>query len=576
MSQAVSSAHRALAWNIIFVTLPPHNDWRAGTYQPMPSSQLHNPQFLTWRMLFNDTAMCFDIRPYLDLIVPTTPSAQDKDIGLWVRKELSGTSLRDESSLLPCIYMNSGGQILDRLISFSTLSPGSTTAEDIRDDGDATLYLSLVFHDHRKCSDTGQTNISTHMENGCLLGINPILNPTFKFIPIPSSASRPLQKPTSCSPALRPSTTPLSRSSQTGSNKQPYSASASAAPSPSWSTSSVRQTPQRVSTPDLVKDVRVLYKGTCVITGQNTSWEPGSTVCGPGIEVAHIIPKSMYQFYPNAASGDDGWNLINSPRNCILLDSLTHVIHDNRLIAIQPSSNRIRLFAPVKPLLEKSNRQAGFGRSRPAWESLDWHYNMCVVENMCAILLQEEGGAKRALRRWLPVSEIDEGTGDGSRKGIWGSEDNDDTREGGDGPPGATGPDASSSGPFTHGAATELHGLYKPSSSISISRHDSTTTTDATPSTPPELFSFEKSLQNPKYNAQADTMTSLQNKRPRLRIYTGSSATMPTEDGYCDSGEEENFVFYYEDEEETSKRRRRIEEELRRWINGEVNQAVNI
>jgi HNH endonuclease len=298
-------------------------------------------------------------------------------------------------------------------------------------------------------------------------------------------------------------------------------------------------------------------------------------ICGPGIEVAHIIPKSMYQFYPNVANDDEGWNLTNSSGNCILLDSLTHVIHDNRLIAIQPSSQRIRLFAPVKPLLERSNRQAGFGGYRPAWESLDWHYKMCVVENMCAILLQEEGGAKRVLRKGLPVSEIDEGTGDESREGIGGPEDNDDTTECGDGPSGTVGPDASGSGPFTHGVATELHSFYKPSSSISISRHDSTTTTDATPSTPPELFPFEENLQNPKYNTQADTMTSLQNIHPRLRIYTGSSITMPTEDDYCDSGEEESFILYNEDEE-TSNRRRKISEELMRWVNGEVNQAVNI
>jgi len=117
-------------------------------------------------MLFDDIALCFDLQPYLNVTTPAIPSARDKDIGLWVRKELSSISLRDESSLLPCIYMNSGGQILDRLINFSALPPGSTAAEVIQDDGDAKLYLSLVLHDHRRCSDTGQTNISTHMENG--------------------------------------------------------------------------------------------------------------------------------------------------------------------------------------------------------------------------------------------------------------------------------------------------------------------------------------------------------------------------------------------------------------------------
>jgi hypothetical protein len=38
-----------------------------------------------------------------------------------------------------------------------------------------------------------------------------------------------------------------------------------------------------------------------------------------------------------------------------------------------------------------------FARFRPAWESLDWHYNMCVVENMWVILIQDEGGPKGVL-----------------------------------------------------------------------------------------------------------------------------------------------------------------------------------
>src|SRR5262249_9636654 len=118
----------------------------------------------------------------------------------------------------------------------------------------------------------------------------------------------------------------------------------------------------------------MLYQGTCVVTRQNTPWVPGSMICGPGIEVTHIVPKSAYMFHRGGASKDERWFLTNSARNCILLDSSTHKIHDNRLIAIQPSSQWIRLFAPVRPLLERSNRRASFGEFGPAWESLDWHY----------------------------------------------------------------------------------------------------------------------------------------------------------------------------------------------------------
>ncbi|KAI9770143.1 MAG: hypothetical protein M1840_003593 [Geoglossum simile] len=607
MSQAISSAHRVLAWNIVFVTLPPHNDWRAGTFQPIPStpSPLPSPQFLTWRMLFHDVALCFDIQPYLDAIAPSaSPSSSGKDIGLWVRKELGDITLQDESSILPCIYMNGAGQILDQPVAFSklgTLPPaGGSTGGDVatieghdQDDEEARLYLSLVFHDCGRCGDTERANVHAHMENGCLIGINLTRNPTFRFIPIPSSASRPLQTPTSRSPASRSLTTPPSRSSQTGSNtnsKRPYPAPTSAASS----ASSSRQTPLRAAMPDLVKDIRVLYQGTCVITKQNTSWVPGNMFCGPGIEVAHIIPKSMYMFYPGAANEGEGWRLTNSPRNCVLLDSLTHAIHDNRLIAIHPSSQRIRLFAPVKPLLRRSNRLASFGGFRPAWESLDWHYNMCVVESMCAILLQEEGGAKRTLKRGLAISEMDEGAGDGSTESV---EDNDDVGESGDGQSNAAGPwplsSAGGSGLFTRAAVTELHGHREPSCSISVSRRNSVTTVDASPPTPPELLSFGEILKNSKHNAQVElgpptdnTTTKPQSSRghPRLRIYTSSSVTMPTDvgldehyDDYGDSGEDQDIFFLdEEDKEETSRRRRKVSEELSKWANGEVRHAGEV
>lgn len=40
---------------------------------------------------------------------------------------------------------------------------------------------------------------------------------------------------------------------------------------------------------------------------------------------------------------------------------------------------------------------------KPSSAALRWHYNMCVIENMCASLLDAEGGAKRLPWRQGPV-----------------------------------------------------------------------------------------------------------------------------------------------------------------------------
>jgi hypothetical protein len=53
------------------------------------------------------------------------------------------------------------------------------------------------------------------------------------------------------------------------------------------------------------------------------------------------------------------------------------------------------VFAPIPVLLERCNEKALFEEDPPYPESLAWHYNMCVFENMCALSLQEAGGAKR-------------------------------------------------------------------------------------------------------------------------------------------------------------------------------------
>ncbi|KAH0537932.1 hypothetical protein FGG08_005414 [Glutinoglossum americanum] len=126
-------------------------------------------------MLLGDVVLCFDLRPHLDIIEPSSPpSSSDRDIGLWVRRELEHLSLEDGPSLFSCIYVNSPRQILDLPIALPRL--GTPPAEGSNDNGIATveeygqgdeempLNLSLSPHGCGRCVDTG--GASTHMENG--------------------------------------------------------------------------------------------------------------------------------------------------------------------------------------------------------------------------------------------------------------------------------------------------------------------------------------------------------------------------------------------------------------------------
>ncbi|KAN0070387.1 hypothetical protein V8E54_011256 [Elaphomyces granulatus] len=152
-----------------------------------------------------------------------------------------------------------------------------------------------------------------------------------------------------------------------------------------------------VMPPKLESEVKLRYKATCVITGINTSWM--SFQFGIGIENCHIVPKSMYAWYPwednDAHSLRDSWYAVNRISNCMTMESVSHRLYDNRALAVHPDSYKIRLFAPIKHLMTRNNQEAFFQDKPPSEISLAWHYRMTVMENMGALLLQAKGGAKR-------------------------------------------------------------------------------------------------------------------------------------------------------------------------------------
>lgn len=105
--------------------------------------------------------------------------------------------------------------------------------------------------------------------------------------------------------------------------------------------------------PELEMETKQNYKGKCVITGFDSAWGP--LIAGPGIETCHIVPKAMFDWYgyPDIEmSSQQQWDAVNSPDNCITMESFSHTIHDNRLLAIHPVS----MSAPYPGLLVTLNR----------------------------------------------------------------------------------------------------------------------------------------------------------------------------------------------------------------------------
>lgn len=155
-------------------------------------------------------------------------------------------------------------------------------------------------------------------------------NPRIVFLPIPGTASSPSTVPT---PQQFDQSPPAHTSASVSSQGLASINSGQSSP-----------TPKLAVPADLDSDVKISYAGRCAISGFISSW--GKMVSGPGLECAHLFPNSLLEWYdyPNESTRVEKWNFVNSYRNCILMDSFTHRIHDNRLVAIHPVSTKYSIF----------------------------------------------------------------------------------------------------------------------------------------------------------------------------------------------------------------------------------------
>lgn len=137
----------------------------------------------------------------------------------------------------------------------------------------------------------------------------------------------------------------------------------------------------------------------CAVSGKGRSWCLSPAV-GPALQACHIIPQQHYHLYPveeDRGNEDDeieyssqrlrlAWQRTWSADNGILLLSHLHELFDARVIAINPDTELVHIFAPYDVVDEYHGRKAYLPDSVDR-RALRHHYEMCWAENMTAKML---------------------------------------------------------------------------------------------------------------------------------------------------------------------------------------------
>lgn len=134
----------------------------------------------------------------------------------------------------------------------------------------------------------------------------------------------------------------------------------------------------------------------CAISGLGRYSPDNSALAwsGPGLTISHVIPPQHFEIYPIDTSGIDEkddeltekWRMTWDTReNGIALLHHFHVLWKARLVAIEPTTLRVRCFGPYDSITAYDGKKAHFSFSIvPNRDALRWHYNMCVHENITA------------------------------------------------------------------------------------------------------------------------------------------------------------------------------------------------
>ncbi|KAF3916981.1 hypothetical protein ABW21_db0200206 [Orbilia brochopaga] len=185
--------------------------------------------------------------------------------------------------------------------------------------------------------------------------------------------------------------------------------------------------------------VKSTYK-VCALSGEESQF--GDLNCGPGLDVAHIVPKDFWFAYPlsPAASGDAGPMPSDVPplyrytmetmrcqysrtwdsANGLLLRADLHAVFDKRLIGIHPVDLKIRVFAPMKAYIGLHGKQAYIPKDADIdRKALRWHWMQCIIENFSAHSFHEQQEARQRCYSNL-VDKVEALSTNALRTGPWG------------------------------------------------------------------------------------------------------------------------------------------------------------
>lgn len=140
----ITAAARSNAWNIGIFDYPP-SKCLAGTYQ------LAEDPFLTWKHLFDDLLLCFDLEPYM----------KGPPLALYL---LQSEDVLAHNLDTPFIYYNSNlpgsEQILSQIIKVTLLvgpeGPNLPTT---------FLRVTVIIHDFAHCKES-HTDLASHLKSG--------------------------------------------------------------------------------------------------------------------------------------------------------------------------------------------------------------------------------------------------------------------------------------------------------------------------------------------------------------------------------------------------------------------------
>ncbi|KAH9907245.1 hypothetical protein F4778DRAFT_528813 [Xylariomycetidae sp. FL2044] len=143
---------------------------------------------------------------------------------------------------------------------------------------------------------------------------------------------------------------------------------------------------------EFCKSILAAGQTRCAISQKGGAWWPGGGI-GMVMEAAHIVPQVHWSKYPTRDQGvadlhdrlalKDAWEATWHMSNGLLLSIHIHRLFDARLISIDPTTRRIRVFMPCDFISEYHGREAILPED-VSMSAIRHHYDMCCIENMSA------------------------------------------------------------------------------------------------------------------------------------------------------------------------------------------------